>query len=99
MKCTIYEFTAYDPHARKEHTFKGYRLPSGEVLIPEEQTHDSFYESLDAVEGHGNDEIRKYQATGRTVSFTDQEMREAVSGAAGAFGAEAIPASLRGWIE
>lgn len=95
MTFQVYEFTAYDPNADKEFTFKGYQMPGGEVLIPEEQTHDSFYENLDAVEGHSSDEIKGFESTGKTVNFTEDELRESVSGAAEEFGKEAIPASLQ----
>lgn len=97
MKAQVYEFTAYDPNADRSHTFKAYQFPTGEVMVPAEQTHDSFFESLDAVEAHGNDVIRGYEATGKTVSFTDDELREAVTGTAEEFGIEAIPASLQSW--
>lgn len=99
MTFNVYEFTAYDPGADREFTFTGYQLPGGEVLVPEEQTHDSFYESLDDVQGHGYDEIKSYEATGRTVSFTENELREAVTGSAKEFGEEAIPESLKHLIQ
>ena len=94
MTAQVYEFTAFDPNADNRYTFKAYQLCTGEVLVPEEQAHDSFYKNLSAVEANGNDEIQRYEATGKTVSFTDEELREAVTGSAQEFGIEAIPASL-----
>lgn len=98
MKLDVYEFTAHNINTQREHTFKVYALPTGEALVPAESTHDSFYESLDAVEGHGNDEIKGYERTGRTVSFTNEEIAESVLSSAREFGEEAIPESLRHWL-
>jgi hypothetical protein len=98
MTFEIYEFTAYDPNAQEEFTFKGYKLPDGEVFVPEEQSNDCFYESLDMVEGHGFDEIRGVKLTGETVNFTEDELRDAIEGSAREFGETAIPATLLHWI-
>lgn len=98
MTFQVYEFTAFDPNANNEYTFKGYLLLTGEVLIPAAQTNDEFFSSLDEVEAHGNDEITKYEATGRTIDFTDDEFRTAVTGSASEFGASAVPESLNHWL-
>lgn len=102
MKLDVYEFTATedcDGNDDREYTFKGYLLPTGEVLCPENQTNDSFYESLDAVQAHGAAFVQAYEKTGRTVTFTDEELREAIKGSANEFGKQAIPATLRDWLK
>jgi|SRR5262245_8399040 len=98
MKLNVYEFTARDIDNQHIYTFPVYVFPTGEALIPESQTHDSFYKNLDAVEGHGNDVIESYERTNRTVTFTDEEMAESILGSAREFGEDAIPESLRYWL-
>lgn len=101
MKLDVYKFTATEDcngNDDREYTFKGYLLPTGEVLCPEQQTHDSFYESLDAVQAHGNAFVQSYEKTGTTVNFTEDELRKAITGSASEFGKSAIPKSLHGWL-
>jgi len=102
MKLDVYEFTATEDcngNDDREYTFKGYLLPTGEVLCPEQQTNDSFYESLDAVQAHGNAFVQNYEKTGKTVNFTDEELAESILGSAREFGKSAIPKSLRQWLK
>lgn len=98
MTAQVYEFTAFDPHADKSYTFTGYQFPNGGVMIPEESTHDSFFDCLENVEANGNDTIESYENTGKTVEFTDDELREAVKGSAREFGHSAIPAEFEPYL-
>lgn len=98
MHLAVYEFTAYDPHAQRTHHFAAYVLPTGEVLVPQEQTNDTFFDSLETVEAHGNDTIEGYTALDQTVTLSEDEVRAAIRGSAGEFGPEAIPASLQHWL-
>jgi hypothetical protein len=100
MKLDIYEFTATedcDGNDDREYTFNGYLLPTGAVLCPEEQTNDSFYESLDAVQAHGLAFVQSYKKIG-SIDFSDDELRASVTGSAGEFGKSAIPESLRCYL-
>jgi hypothetical protein len=101
MKLKIYTFTATEDDGPNPYTWKfnGYELPSGETLCPEEQTHDSFYASIDDVQAHGNASITDCEDTGRTVEYSQDEIRDAVRGSASEFGKSAIPKSLRHYLQ
>lgn len=86
MKLPVYEFTAREDCDDRTFTFKGYLLPTGEVLCPE------------AVQAHGNAFVQGYEATGNTVAFSRKELRAAIRGAAAEFGRQAIPRSLLAWL-
>ena len=98
MTFDIYEFTATEA-GFDNYTFRGYLLPTGEVLCPEAQTNDTFYQSLDAVDAHGGATVQSYAKTGETVNFTEDKLREAIKGTASEFGNDAIPRSLLHWLE
>lgn len=98
MTAQVYKFTAFDPHADKSYTFTGYQFPNGGVMIPGESTHDSFFDCLENVEANGNDTIESYKNTGKTVEFTDEELREFVDGSAREFGYAAIPTDFESFL-
>lgn len=95
MRLKVYEFICYEPHANKQFKFEGYQMPSGQIMVAEEDDHYTFYSNLDSVEGQSGDEVEEYKFTGRTVRLSDRDIREAVKASANKLGIEAIPRSLR----
>lgn len=97
MKLEIYSFAATEENGKYQ--FEGYKLPTGEILCPEESTNDTFYACLDDVQAHGAAFVESSEPTGRTIEFSEAELRESIQGSAREFGNDAIPESLRSWLD
>ena len=80
------------------YTFTGFELPTGEVLVPSEGYPDAIWESRDAVEPFGDDEIVGVEETGRTVEFSAEDLRATIKSAINAFGLDSVPESVARYL-
>ena len=85
------EFSDDSPH----YTFDGFRLPTGEVVIPAASTNDSWFASDDAVQANGCAEIVARADLDETEEWSHEQIAQSVRGSASEFGRDAIPESLR----
>jgi hypothetical protein len=101
LTCKVYEITAEDPqNAGEQHSWEVYELPTGEAMDPGVGIADQWYDDVDSVEAYGLDFIVDRKDMERTITFSEDQIKESVNASARAYGeAEAIPESLRRYLD
>ena len=97
MEFKVWEITAENENG-DQHTWDVFESPTGETVDVCELHADQWYDSVDDVEAYGLDNIVSCKATDRTCVWSEPEIRHSVRKSARSYGKDAIPETLKRWL-